>query len=63
MLERKRVITPVKHAQRVACTRGCAIGPAMRVDSVPKPFVDQILLFRTIDLPVVASLPNFRTRR
>ena len=27
--ERKMVITPVKNAQRVACTRGCANGPAM----------------------------------
>jgi hypothetical protein len=25
----KFVTTPVKNAQRVACTRGCADGPAM----------------------------------
>ncbi len=49
------VTTPVKKAQRVACTRDCVIGPAMWGDSSPKPFVGQILLFRTIGLPVVAS--------
>ena len=33
--EMKLVTTPVKIAQRVACTRGCAVGPAMWGNSVP----------------------------
>ena len=33
--ERKMVTTPIKNAQCVACTRGCADGPAMWGDSAP----------------------------
>jgi len=33
--ERKMVTTSFKNAQRVACTRGCADGPAMWGDSAP----------------------------
>jgi hypothetical protein len=33
--EMKLVTTPIKNAQRVACTRGCAAGPAMWWNSVP----------------------------
>ena len=55
--ERKMVTTPVKNAQRVACTRGWADDPAMWWDNAPYPFVGQILLIRTIGLPVVAPSP------
>jgi len=61
--ERKWLQHPLIGAQRETCTRGCAFGPAILGKNVPKPFVGQILLSRTIGLPMVASLPNFRTRK